>query len=109
MQLRYGLNLTKSTTPMNLDIDKLTEAQLIDLNHRIVARLKFLQQMRTHAHMLDFSIGEAVSFQPEGREVLSGVIVKYNRKSVTILTANGEKWNVSPELLRKGAIGASST
>lgn len=35
-----------------IDIDRLTEAELFDLNHRIVARLKFLQQMRAHAGML---------------------------------------------------------
>jgi hypothetical protein len=27
---------------MNVDIDKLSETELIDLNHRIVARLRFL-------------------------------------------------------------------
>jgi hypothetical protein len=94
---------------MTIDIDKLTEAQLIDLNHRIVARLKFLQQMRTHAHMLDFSIGETVSFQPEGRPVLTGVIAKYNRKTVTIITSNGEQWNVSPAFLRKVSGGAEGS
>jgi hypothetical protein len=31
---------------MPIDIDKLTEAELIDLNNRVVARLKFLSQMR---------------------------------------------------------------
>ena len=30
-------------------------------NHRVVARLKFLQQMRAHGHMLDFSIGQKVT------------------------------------------------
>lgn len=33
-----------------IDIDRLNEAELIDLNHRVVARLKFLQQMRAHGH-----------------------------------------------------------
>lgn len=33
---------------MTIDIDRLTEAELIDLNHRIVERLRFLQQMRAH-------------------------------------------------------------
>ena len=59
---------------MKIDIDKLTESELIDLNNRVVARLKFLHQMRTHAHMLDFSIGETVSFQPDGHPVLTGII-----------------------------------
>ena len=31
---------------MKIDIDKLTEAELVDLNHRIVERLRFLNQMR---------------------------------------------------------------
>ena len=33
-------------TGMNIDIDKLSEEELIDLNHRIVERLRFLNQMR---------------------------------------------------------------
>lgn len=32
-----------------IDIDRLNEAELIAPNPRVVARLKFLQQMREHA------------------------------------------------------------
>lgn len=84
-----------------IDIDKLTEAELIDLNNRAVARLKFLREMRAHAHMLDFSIGHKVCFQPDGYQLLVGIITKYNRKTVTIITDAGQQWNVSPSLLRK--------
>ena len=38
---------------MSIDIDGLTEAELIDLHHRIAERLRFLQQMRAHAQMLE--------------------------------------------------------
>lgn len=86
---------------MPIDIDKLTEVELIDLNNRIVARLRFLGQMRAHARMLDFSIGERVSFQPDGRPLLCGIIAKYNRKSVTVITDDGQHWNVAPIFLRK--------
>lgn len=86
---------------MKIDIDKLTESELIDLNNRVVARLKFLHQMRTHACMLDFSIGETVAFQPDGHPVLTGIISKYNRKTVTVITTNGQQWNVTPTLLHK--------
>jgi len=86
---------------MAIDIDRLTEAELIDLNNRVVARLKFLSQMRAHAHMLEFSIGERVSFQPDGQPLLTGIIAKYNRKSVTVITENGQQWNVAPVFLRK--------
>lgn len=96
---------------MTIDIDRLTEAELVDLNHRVVARLKFLHQMRAHASMLDFSIGQKVSFQPDGHPVLNGIITKYNRKTVTVVTENGQQWNVAPTFLRKAevAAGASST
>lgn len=88
---------------MVIDIDRLTEAQLVDLNNRVVARLNFLQQMRAHALMLDFRIGERVSFQPDGRPSVSGVIAKYNRKTVTVLTADGHRWNVAPVFLSRVA------
>lgn len=86
---------------MAIDIDKLTEPELVDLNNRIVARLKFLQQMRAHASMLEFRLGERVSFQPDGHPVLFGVITKYNRKSVTVITEAGQHWTVAPNFLRK--------
>ena len=86
---------------MPIDIDKLTHSELIDLNNRVVARLNFLRQMRAHASMLEFSIGERVSLQPDGHDVLCGISVKYNRKSVTVIAETGQRWTVSPGLLSK--------
>jgi hypothetical protein len=86
---------------MRIDIDGLTEAELIDLNHRVVERLKFLNQMRAHAQMLEFRIGDRVSFQPDGRALIVGVLTRYNKKTVTIITESGEHWNVAPGLLRR--------
>ena len=86
---------------MKIEIDKLTEAELVNLNHRIVERLRFLHQMRAHKTMLEFSLGERVCFQPEGRPLIFGVVTKYNKKTVTVITENGEHWNVSPSVLKK--------
>jgi hypothetical protein len=86
---------------MTIDIDRLTEAELIALDNRIVARLKFLQQMRSHARMLDFNIGQRVSFQPEGQPLLTGIIAKYNRKTVSVITESGQQWRVAPLFLRQ--------
>ncbi len=85
---------------MKVDIDGLTEAELIDLNNRVVERLKFLNHMRAHAQMLEFRIGDRVSFQPEGRPLLVGMLTHYNKKTVTVITDSGERWNVAPGLLR---------
>lgn len=86
---------------MTINIDLLSERELIELNHRIVERLKFLETVHTHKEMMQFSPGEQVSFQPPGRDREIGNIIKYNKKTVTIITESGQKWNVSPHLLSK--------
>ena len=86
---------------MRIDIDGLTEAELIDLNNRIVERLRFLHQARSHKRMLDFKIGDRVSFQPEGRGMVVGILTRYNKKSVTVITEAGERWNVAPQFLHR--------
>lgn len=85
---------------MAIDIDKLTEAELIDLNHRIVERLRFIQHARAHTTMLRFSIGDRVTFEPDMCGPVGGVIVRYNKKSVSVLTDDGRRWTVAPGLLR---------
>ncbi len=87
---------------MTIDIDKLTEAELIDLNNRVVERLRFLNQMRAHGQMLRFKIGDRVSFQPDGHPLVVGMLTRYNRRTVTVITDTGQRWNVAPALLRRG-------
>jgi hypothetical protein len=86
---------------IRIDIDGFTEAELIDLNNRIVERLRFLHQARAHSRMLEFSVGDRVSFQPEGHDALFGILTRYNRKTVTVITEQGRRWNVAPAMLRR--------
>jgi hypothetical protein len=88
---------------MKIDIDKLSEEELVDLNHRIVERLRFLNHMRAHSQMLDFKIGDRVTFHPEGRAPVVGMLTRYNKKTVTVITDSGQHWNVAPGFLRKAA------
>lgn len=83
-----------------MDISKLSEKELRDLNHKIVERLRFLQQARAHKAMLDFNIGAAVCFETDSGTV-TGIISKFNKKTVTVVTPEGTRWNVSPALLSK--------
>jgi hypothetical protein len=84
-----------------IDIDSLSEAELIELNHKVVARLRFLSQMRSYSAMLDFRIGERVKFHPDGQPELVGILTRYNKKTVTVVTDAGQHWNLSPSLLTK--------
>lgn len=86
---------------MSIDIDHLNEDELIELNHRIVERLKFLETMHTHKEMMEFRPGERVCFEPPGRGTQFGTLFKFNKKTVTVVTESGQRWNVSPHLLKK--------
>jgi hypothetical protein len=83
-----------------INIDHLTEAELVDLNHRVVERLRLMRQVQAHTAMLEYRIGERVTFEPAGRPPVFGILTRYNKKSVTVISEDGLRWNVSPSLLR---------
>lgn len=80
-------------------LDQLSTEELMNLNQQIVERLKFRESMQNHQDMMAFKIGQRVSFMPAGGERQIGTLVKYNQKTVTVVTEAGQKWNVSPHLL----------
>jgi hypothetical protein len=86
-----------------INIDRLSETELIDLNRRIVERLRFLNQMRAHEQMLEYKIGDRVAFQSSERGLVEGMLIRYNKRTVTIITDDGHQWNVSPGFLHKTA------
>ena len=85
---------------MAIDIDHLPEAELIDLNRRIVERLRFLHQRWAHATMLKFSIGDRVTLDTDDGRTVVGALVRYHKKTVSVVTDDGHRWNVSPRFLR---------
>lgn len=86
---------------MEINIDGLTESELVDLNRRIVERLRLLDQVRAHQTMMQFVIGDRVTFHHGARRTVTGIITRYNKKTVTIVTEDGLQWNVSPSLVKK--------
>jgi len=81
-----------------IDIDTLSEKELTDLNRRIVDRLRQIHAQQNLQNMMRFNRGARVSFDTrQGRELAT--IIKFNRKTVTVETDGGERWNVSPHLL----------
>lgn len=84
---------------MNIDIDQLSIEELMVLNHHVVERIKFLESMDAHISMMQFHPGARVSFDSPNNGRLSGTVMKFNRKTVTVVTDNGQRWNISPHLL----------
>ncbi len=84
---------------MRIDIDRLTEDELYDLHNRIVERLNFFQTMKAHKDMLQFSVGDRLCFTSRGGDIVACTLVKYNKKTVTVITDGGDRWNVAPHFL----------
>src|SRR5260370_28122304 len=68
-----------------------------------------LNQMRSHSAMLDFRIGERVKFHPTGSPEVTGILTRYNKKTVTVVTDSGQHWNVAPGLLGRMDSGSGGS
>lgn len=56
---------------------------------------------RRNREPLDYNIGDFVEFGGKDGRIMRGIITKLNKKTVSIKTTTGVKWNVSPYYLRK--------
>lgn len=83
-----------------IDIDNLDEAALVELNARIVERLQFLHHQRTAAALQDIRVGSGVTFEGPGGATIRGIVIRRNKKTVTVHTDDERQWNVSPTLLK---------
>jgi hypothetical protein len=81
-------------------IKRLNEEDLLFLNRLIVERLKLISQAKSTCLMAGFTRGDRVGFQaPDGRS-LQGIVLRLNKKTVSVATEDGLQWNVAPGLLR---------
>ena len=83
-------------------LELLTEQELIQLNRVIVQRLRLMEQIRAHGQMINLRVGQSVLFTNTAGQTIRGTIARHNRKSVTVVTPDGNQWRVSPSLLRAG-------
>jgi hypothetical protein len=84
-----------------IELDELSEGELITLHDAIVDRLQFLHLQKTTRALLDLSIGTRVIFEDNSGQTHAGIVIRRNRKTVTVHSDCGRQWTVSPQLLRK--------
>lgn len=82
-------------------IKRLNEDDLLFLNRLIVERLKLISQDRSTTLMGSFTKGDRVSFQASDGRILEGLVLRLNKKTVSVATDDGHQWNVAPGLLRR--------
>jgi hypothetical protein len=88
---------------MPIDLTGYTEADLIELNRRVAERIRALRQERCASIMTEFGVGDRVSFHPECGHDVIGTVIRMNRKSVTVVSTDGQHWRVAPGFLKKAS------
>ena len=81
-----------------IDLTQLSEPELIDLNRRIVERLRLIRSARQLTQLAQFSIGMTVEFDTDDGRTIRGTISRLNRQTATVVGPAGH-WRVSPSLL----------
>lgn len=84
-----------------IDITDLKYEELIELNRKIVEQIRFLQQRDSYLALAKYRVGDRVSFKPQPGKKIEGIIVRVNKKTVSIATDDDRHWNVAPVYLTK--------
>ena len=80
-------------------VRRMNEDELRFLNRLIVERLKLIGQARSTAMLARFGVGDRVGFPSNSGERKVGVIIRLNKKTASIATDDGQRWNVHPGFL----------
>lgn len=79
-------------------LDTLNEEQLELLYDKVWERLQFLRRKEDLHELSHFSVGDKVAFDCRG-QLLAGIIIRINQRTVTLRTESGRQWRVSPHCL----------
>ncbi len=92
---------SRDTSRIEEFIKGLGQEELLYLNRLIVERLKLLSQARSTVAMARFNIGEMVRFDAGDGRTITGRIIRLNKKTISILTHDHQRWNVAPVFLER--------
>lgn len=86
---------------MVMDLNTLSFGELLELKHVINLRLHHLESEYTKQRHMNFCQGDEVNFthRIQGRQ--TGILLEINASSATVISQTGQKWQISPNLLKK--------
>ena len=83
-----------------ININALSMDELLDLNKRIVSRLKEINAQEQAKAASQFRMGDIVSFVKTDDNIkVTGFILSIRKTKISILSETMKKWTVSPALL----------
>jgi len=71
---------------MSIELGELSYDELLDLNNRIIERLKILDATDALNAMMQFNVAARVRFDSPKHGMQTGILIKFNQKTVTVLT-----------------------
>lgn len=92
----------------DIDLSRFTRDELVDLHNRIVDRLRLIDTVTSQAALSGLRVGQTVRFDAGAAGVKTGVLVKRNIKTATVLVGD-RTWRVSPQFLAPADEGAGLT
>ncbi len=85
---------------MKINLEKMSDKELISLNRAIVDHMEKRRQRRNYQQLAKFSPGDTVKFLDQEGLLIYGVILRVNKKTVTVHTMNPcMEWRLSPSLI----------
>lgn len=85
-------------------IQRMSEDDLRFLNRVIIDRLKLLHQVRSTVMLANFNVGDRVRFCTGADNEKTGVVIRLNKKTATVATDDGQRWNVHPGFLSAATV-----
>ena len=74
---------------MSIDLSRLSETELVELNRRIVERLQLIRAGRDLSQLARLSVGMVVEFTADDGRLIRGAISRLNRQTATVVTTSG--------------------
>ncbi len=81
-------------------ISELDEQELVTCNHLILERIKVIRAVNKAQSMAAFVVGDAVYFHDKQGGRVDATVARLNKKTLSLVTDDGQRWNVAPELCR---------
>lgn len=80
-------------------LERFSDKELIVLSEAVADQVNRLRDNHTRAAMDQFQLGDAVSFNDKNGNMLEGVVIRLNKKTVSVVTEANSRWNIAPQLL----------
>ena len=80
-------------------VRRMNEEDLRYLNRLIVDRLKLLGQAQSIVMLARFNVGDRVYFLSNTGDRKTGRVIRLNKKTASVITDDGQNWNVHPGYL----------